>query len=327
MVTYCHMEFNLSVSSEKVEERNFDLVIIGAGAAGLSSAVYASRSGLTAVVIDQSVPGGLTAEAPLVENYLGFKAIKGTDLAANFTKHAMEYVKIMENTHVNNIRKEGEGFSVSTSGGDFTCKAVVVSTGTTHKHLNVPGEKEYYSRGLSYCSTCDGYLFKGKRVVVIGGGNSGAIAAISMSEYTSKTTIIEYMDHYMCEKAYENTIKSRKIDYVTNSQVLEIIGDGKKVTGVKYRDRKTGRETTVETDGVFIYVGLVPQTAFLKGSGVELSDRGYIVTDRKGRTSVPGIYAAGDVVKDTEAQIATAVGDGCRAALTLYSDLIRSGQK
>ncbi len=321
------MEFNLSFSSEKVEERNFDLVIIGAGAAGLSSAVYASRSGLSAVVIDQSVPGGLTAEAPLVENYLGFIAIKGTDLAANFTKHAMEYVKIMENTRVNTIRKEGDGFSVSTSKGDFTCKAVMVSTGTTHKHINVPGEKEYYSRGLSYCSTCDGYLFKGKRVVVIGGGNSGAIAAISMSEYTSRTTILEYMDHYMCEKAYENTIRSRKIDYVTNSQVLEIIGDGKKVTAVKYRDRKTGRETTLETDGVFIYVGLVPQTAFLKDSGVELSERGYIVTDRKGRTSVPGIYAAGDVVKDTEAQIATAVGDGCRATLTLYNDLIRSGQK
>lgn len=321
------MEFNLSASSEKVEERDFDVVIVGSGASGLSSAVYAARSGLSAVVIDQSVPGGLTAEAPLVENYLGFKAIKGTDLASNFTKHAMEYVKIIENTHVNSIGRGESGFTVATSAGDFRCKAVIVATGTSHKHLNVPGEKEYYSRGLSYCSTCDGYLFKGKRVVVIGGGNSGAIAAISMSEYTSKTTIIEYMDHYMCEKAYENSIKSRKIEYITNSQVLEILGDKKKVTGVKYKDRKTGKESVVDTDGVFIYVGLVPQTDFLKGSGVELSDRGYIITDRKGRTNIPGIYAAGDVVKDTEAQIATAVGDGCRAALTLYNDLVRSGQK
>ncbi len=321
------MEFNLSKVSSDVEERDFDVLIIGAGAGGLSAAVYSARSGLTALVIDKSVSGGLTAESPLVENYLGFKAIKGTDLAGKFTEHALEYVKILENTEVISVAKDNDKITVKTTLGEFTAKSLVVSTGTSHKHLNVPGEDEYYAKGLSYCSTCDGFLFQKKDVVVIGGGNSGAIAAISMNEYTNKVTILEFMDHYMCEDAYVKTIEKNGIDYIKNAQVLEITGDGKKVQGVRYKDRASGEEKTVNTDGVFIYVGLVPQTSFLKGSGVELSDRGYVVADNKGRTSIEGIYSAGDVMQGTEAQIATAVGDGCRAAITIYHDLIKSGKR
>lgn len=321
------MEFSLSRVSDEVTERDFDVLVVGAGAGGLSAAVYSVRSGLTALVIDKSVSGGLTAESPLVENYLGFKAIKGTDLARKFTEHALEYVKILENTEVLSTKKADDKIMVMTDKGEFTCKSLVIATGTSHKHLNVPGENEYFGKGLSYCSTCDGYLFKDKRVVVIGGGNSGAIASISMNEYTAKTTIIEFMDHYMCEDAYTKTIQKNGIDYLLNSQVLEIVGDGKKVSGVRYKDRKTGEEKFLETDGVFIYVGLVPQTSFLKNSGVELSDRGYIKTDNKGRTTVEGIYSAGDVTLGTEAQIATAVGDGCRVAITIYNDLIKSGRR
>lgn len=321
------MEFSLSRVSAEIEERDYDVLIIGAGAGGLSTAVYAVRSGLTALVIDKSVSGGLTAESPLVENYLGFKAIKGTDLAQKFTEHALEYVKILENTDVLSVKKDADRITAKTTLGEFTGKVLVVATGTSHKHLNVPGEKEYYAKGLSYCSTCDGYLFKDKKVVVIGGGNSGAIASISMNEYTAKTTILEYMDRYMCEDAYVRTIEKNGMDYIKNAQVLEIVGDGKKVSGVRYRDRATQEESVVSTDGVFIYVGLVPQTAFLKDSGVELSDRGYIITDNKGRTNVEGIYSAGDVTQGTEAQIATAVGDGCRVAITIYNDLIKSGRR
>lgn len=321
------MDFSLSRVSEEVVERDYDVVIIGAGAAGLSAAVYSVRSGMTALVIDKSVSGGLTAESPLVENYLGYKAIKGTDLAKKFTEHALEYVKILENTEVISLGKDDGKLIVSTTNGDYTGKAVVVATGTSHKHLNVPGEKEYYAKGLSYCSTCDGYLFKNKRVAVIGGGNSGAIAAISMNEYTAETDIVEYMDRYMCEDAYVKTITKNNIGYHRNSQVLEILGDGKKVTGLKLKDRATEKETVMEADGVFIYVGLVPQTSFLRNSGVDLSDRGYIITDNKGRTSLEGVYSAGDVTQGTEAQIATAVGDGCRAAITIYGDMIRAGKR
>lgn len=321
------MEFSLSRVSDEVVERDFDVLIIGAGAGGLSAAVYSARSGLTALVIDKSVSGGLTAESPLVENYLGFKAIKGADLAKKFTEHALEYVKILENTEVLSIKKTDGKIIAMTDKGEFTGKSLVIATGTSHKHLNVTGEEKYFAKGLSYCSTCDGFLFKNKRVVVIGGGNSGAIASISMNEYTSRTTILEFMDHYMCEEAYVKTLNKNGVEYILSAQVLEIVGDGKKVTGVRYKDRNSGEEKVIETDGVFIYVGLVPQTAFLKNSGVELSDRGYVKTDLKGRTSVEGIYSAGDVNQGTEAQIATAVGDGCRVAITIYNDLIKSGRR
>lgn len=321
------MDFSLSRVSDEVVEKDYDVLIIGAGAGGLSAAVYSVRSGLSALVIDKSVSGGLTAEAPLVENYLGFKEIKGTDLAREFTQHALEYTKILENTEVKSVKRDGEVIRVDTSRGEFTGKALVIATGTTHKHLNVPGEEKYYARGVSYCSTCDGYLYKDRKVTVIGGGNSGAIAAISMNEYAGKTTILEFMEKYMCEDAYTKMINRNNMDYIRNAQVMEILGDGKKVTGIRYRERDTQKEKQLETDGVFIYVGLEPQTDFLSDSGIELNERGYIIADGKGRTSVEGIYAAGDVVQGTEAQIATAVGDGCRAAITIYNDLIRSGKR
>ncbi len=322
------LQFNISKkSSEEDEKRDYDFIVIGAGAAGLSAAVYAVRSGMTAVILDKQVAGGLTAESPLVENYLGFKAIPGTDLAREFVNHATEYASIRENVEVNSIRKEGDAIKVYTTDGEYTGKVVAVTTGTSHKKLGIPGEEKYFGKGLSYCSTWDGYLFKGKDVVVIGGGNSGAIATIAMSEYTRKVSIIEFMPKYMCENAYVNTIKKKEIPYMMNSQVEEILGDGKKVTGVRYKDRETGETMELKTDGVFIYVGLVPQTSFLKGSGVELSDRGYIVIDDRGRTNVEGIYAAGDVTQGTLAQIATAVGDGCKVALTAYSDLVKSGKR
>ena len=321
------MEFTLSRVSKEAVDRNFDVLIIGSGAAGLSAAVYSARSGMTALVIDKSVAGGLTAESPLVENYLGFNAIKGSELASKFTEHALDYVRIMEHTEVLCIGKSAGQAVISTGAGEFKAKALILATGTSHKHLNVPGEEEYFGKGVSYCSPCDGYLYRKRKVVVIGGGNSGSIAAISMNEYTERTTILEFMDRHMCESAYVKAIDKNGIDYIRNSQVTEISGDGKRVTSVRYMDRKTGAERAIEADGVFIYVGLAPQTAFLKNSGVDLDERGYIITDSKGRTNVEGIYAAGDVTMGTEAQIATAVGDGCRAALTAYGDLIRTGRR
>ncbi len=322
------LQFNLTrKSSEDDGQREFDFVVIGAGAAGLSAAVYAVRSGLTAVVLDRQVAGGLTAESPLVENYLGYKAIKGTDLAKDFIDHASQYAKIKENVTVNSVRKEGDRITIYTTDGEYYAKTLAITTGTSHKKIGVKGEDEYFGKGLSYCSTCDGYLFKGKDVVVIGGGNSGAIATISMSEYVRKISILEFMPKYMCEDAYVRTIEKGKIPYIRNAQVTEIVGDGKKVSSVKYKDRETGEEKGIKTDGVFIYVGLVPQTSFLKDSGVKLTERGYIPIDEKGRTNVEGIYAAGDVTQGSDAQIATAVGDGCKIALTAYRDMIKSGRR
>ena len=313
------MELILGEESQEIQKRDFDLIIIGAGAAGLSAAVYATRAGLSCVVIDGSTPGGLTLEAPLVENYLGFTAIPGTDLAKEFLQHARNYTKIIDNNKVISIKKE-EVFKLETEKGEFQSKAILFATGTKHKHLGIPGEPEYFGKGVSYCSTCDGWLFKNKKVLVIGGGNSGAIAAISMKNIVTEVKIFEFMPKYMCEDAYVKQIQSKGIEYKRNVQVLEIKGDGKLVKTVRYKDRTTGQESEENFDGIFIYVGLQPQSELAKSIGVELTDRGYIKTDRNCRTSVERVYAAGDVA-GSFAQIVVAASDGAIAADSCYRDL------
>ena len=313
------MELILGEESQEIQKRDFDLIIIGAGAAGLSAAVYATRAGLSCVVIDGSTPGGLTLEAPLVENYLGFTAIPGTDLAKEFLQHARNYTKIIDNNKVISIKK-GEVFKLETEKGEFQSKAILFATGTKHKHLGIPGEPEYFGKGVSYCSTCDGWLFKNKKVLVIGGGNSGAIAAISMKNIVTEVKIFEFMPKYMCEDAYVKQIQSKGIEYKRNVQVMEIKGDGKLVKTVRYKDRTTGQESEENFDGVFIYVGLQPQSELAKSIGVELTDRGYIKTDRNCRTSIERVYAAGDVA-GSFAQIVVAASDGAIAADSCYRDL------
>ncbi|MCL4450278.1 MAG: FAD-dependent oxidoreductase [Candidatus Thermoplasmatota archaeon] len=313
------MELILGEESQEIQKRDFDLIIIGAGAAGLSAAVYATRAGLSCVVIDGSTPGGLTLEAPLVENYLGFTAIPGTDLAKEFLQHARNYTKIIDNNKVISIKK-GEVFKLETEKGEFQSKAILFATGTKHKHLGIPGEPEYFGKGVSYCSTCDGWLFKNKKVLVIGGGNSGAIAAISMKNIVTEVKIFEFMPKYMCEDAYVKQIQSKGIEYKMNVQVMEIKGDGKLVKTVRFKDRTTGQESEENFDGIFIYVGLQPQSELAKSIGVELTDRGYIKTDRNCRTSVERVYAAGDVA-GSFAQIVVAASDGAIAADSCYRDL------
>ena len=313
------MELILGEESQEIQKRDFDLIIIGAGAAGLSAAVYATRAGLSCVVIDGSTPGGLTLEAPLVENYLGFTAIPGTDLAKEFLQHARNYTKIIDNNKVISIKK-GEVFKLETEKGEFQSKAILFATGTKHKHLGIPGEPEYFGKGVSYCSTCDGWLFKNKKVLVIGGGNSGAIAAISMKNIVNEVKIFEFMPKYMCEDAYVKQIQSKGIEYKRNVQVMEIKGDGKLVKTVRFKDRTTGQESEENFDGIFIYVGLQPQSELAKSIGVELTDRGYIKTDRNCRTSVERVYAAGDVA-GSFAQIVVAASDGAIAADSCYRDL------
>jgi thioredoxin reductase (NADPH) len=313
------LELILGEESQEIQKRDFDLIIIGAGAAGLSAAVYATRAGLSCVVIDGSTPGGLTLEAPLVENYLGFTAIPGTDLAKEFLQHARNYTKIIDNNKVISIKK-GEVFKLETEKGEFQSKAILFATGTKHKHLGIPGEPEYFGKGVSYCSTCDGWLFKNKKVLVIGGGNSGAIAAISMKNIVTEVKIFEFMPKYMCEDAYVKQIQSKGIEYKRNVQVMEIKGDGKLVKTVRFKDRTTGKESEENFDGIFIYVGLQPQSELAKSIGVELTDRGYIKTDRNCRTSVERVYAAGDVA-GSFAQIVVAASDGAIAADSCYRDL------
>ena len=316
------MQFNVS-STERNYETDYDVIIIGAGAAGYSAGVYIKRSGMSVAILErESVPGGNTAVSPLVENYLGFNAIEGADLAEVFRKHYAQYGKIITEIDVRDIKKDGEKFKIITNRSEFTARAVIVTTGTTHRKTNVKGEDEYYGKGISYCSTCDGYLFKGKDVAVIGGGNSGAISALYLNGIAKTVSIIAHSKIKKCEDAYIKAIDEKKIPFILNAETEEFIGDGKKLTGMKYKDLATGEEKTVNLDGIFVYIGVIPQTSFLKNIGVELDRHGFIVADEKGRTNVPGIYAAGDVLSGSEEQIATAVGEGSKAAITLYTDII-----
>lgn len=306
------------------EKREFDFIVIGGGPAGLSAAIYATRSGLSTLVLEKNIAGGLVDENPLVENYLGFRSIKGSDLARTFKEHALQYAEIHEMEEVTDVRSENDTFKVTTKNAEYTAKAILFATGTTHRHLNIPGEKEFYGHGVSYCVTCDGYAFRNQPVVIIGGGNSGAIAAITMKELTDRVTIIEFMNRWMCEEAYKNKIQDLKIDYLMNSMATEIVGEGDHVTAVKVKNRDSGEEKIIEARGVFIYVGLTPQTDLAKKLGVKVNDRGYIIVDQSQRTNILRVYAAGDVTGNY-AQIAVAVGQGATAALAAYEDLRLKG--
>ncbi len=204
------MQFNVR-SNERDYETDYDVIIIGAGAAGYSAGIYIKRSGMSVAILErEAVPGGNTALSPLVENYLGFKAIEGSDLAEEFRKHYSEYGKIITEIEVRNIKKEGNNFVIETNRETFTARAVIVSTGTTHRKMNVPGEEEYYGKGISYCSTCDGYLFKGKDVAVIGGGNSGAISALYLNGIAKNVSIIAHSKIKKCEDAYIKSLDEKK---------------------------------------------------------------------------------------------------------------------
>jgi len=302
-------------------QKEYDVVIIGGGPAGLSAAIYAKRAGLSTVVLEKNLGGGLVDENPLVENYLGFRSIKGSDLARTFKEHALDYVEIFEMEEVTAVEPHGEGrYLVKTKNREYLAQAVIFATGTTHKHLNIPGEREYYGKGVSYCVTCDGYAFKGKPVVIIGGGNSGAIAALTMRELTDQVEIIEYMDRWMCEDAYRKKIQDLDIPYHQNSMATEIVGDGEKVVAVRVKNRSSGEVREIPAEGVFIYVGLVPQSSVAKALGVQVDEKGYIQVDRHQRTNLPRVYAAGDITGGY-AQIAVAVGQGATAALAAYEDL------
>jgi len=313
--------FSLGKAEEKKLKEEYELVIIGGGPAGLSAGIYAIRAGLDAVIVEKNIAGGLVSEDPLIENYLGFESIEGEKLSKNFRDHALKYVEIISNLELNDLRMASEKFLLTFSNGQtIKAKAVIMATGTTHKKLGIKGEDEYLGKGVSYCVTCDAYFFRNKKVAVIGGGNSGAIAALYLKSVNVTPTIVEYMPKYMCEKAYQDQIRKNDIKYIMNAQVLEIFGDGEKVKGLKYKDRSTGKEQTLDIDGVFIYVGLIPQSQSVKSIGLNMDARGYILTDKKCRTNIKNFYAAGDITGDS-GQIIISAGQGAVAALSAYEDL------
>ncbi|HOP32128.1 MAG TPA: FAD-dependent oxidoreductase [Candidatus Hydrothermia bacterium] len=307
-------------AGKRGETFEYDLAIIGSGPAGLTAGIYSSRAGLQAVIVEKNAAGGLAAEAPYIENYPGFIGIKGQELASRMKEHAKNYLPIFEMSPISKIEKQDTGkFFIESHQGNFSVSSIIFATGTTHKHLNIKGEKEFSGKGISYCVTCDGPFFKDHDVIIIGGGNSGAAAAIYMSGLAKKVTILECMPRTMCENAYTKKIEELGIEYIKNAKVTEIFGDDV-VRGLRYVDKSIGKEYELKADGVFIYIGLSPQSELAKSIGCQLNNGGYIKVDDKMRTSVPFVYAAGDVTGGV-AQIIVAAAQGAIAALSCFEDL------
>lgn len=295
-----------------------DVAIIGAGPAGLAAAIYAKRKGLNVEVFEANVAGGALNEAVLIENYPGFSAIKGLDLATKMKEHVESLqVKINEGSAVAEVRKKSKHFELKTSNGqNIEAKTIIIATGARHRKLTVKGTEEFEGRGIGYCATCDGPLFAGKEVAVIGGGNSGAINALYLSKICKKVYLIEYASKLRCEKAYIEKLKENKVEIITNAEVFEFFGD-EMLKGLKYRERETGEEKTLNVEGAFIYIGIQANSELAKKLGCELDEKGNVKVDMHMNTSIAGVFAAGDVTGVFQ-QVIVACAQGAIAAESAY---------
>jgi thioredoxin reductase (NADPH) len=315
-------DFKITDSAPKKETKGglYDVVIIGGGPAGLTTAIYTARDGMKTLVLDRESTGGLAATTELIENYPGFpEGVSGMELMDRFRQQAERFgTEIVEFEEVREVVPVEEGLIEVHTDGDqvYRGKTAVIATGSRPKKLGVPGEDEFYGKGVSYCATCDGPLFRGKDVVIIGAGNSGLQEGIPVLEYANHVTILEFLPYSRAERILQERVSAHeKSEMVFNHRVTEIKGD-RTVTGVVAIDRETDEEKFFPADGVFIYVGYTPYTDFVRDL-VDLNKWGYIHTDGLMRTKVPGLYAIGDVRADNPAQLAVSVGDGTKAALAI----------
>ena len=309
------------------EKAPFDVLIVGGGPAGAAAAVYAARKGIRVGVAAERF-GGQVNDTMAIENYISVLETDGPKFAAALEAQVRHYdVDIMNLQRADKIVPAADAGGLIdvqlANGGVLKSRSVILSTGARWRNVNVPGEAEYKNKGVAYCPHCDGPLFKGKRVAVIGGGNSGVEAAIDLAGVVQHVTLIEFLDQLKADAVLVNKLKSLpNVTIYTNAQTTEITGDGQKVNGLGYKDRASNELHHVELEGVFVQIGLVPNTEFLKGT-VELSKFGEIVVDAKGHTNVPGVFAAGDATTVPYKQIVIAAGEGAKAALSAFDYLIR----
>ncbi|KQV42965.1 MULTISPECIES: alkyl hydroperoxide reductase subunit F [unclassified Duganella] len=302
----------------------FDVLIVGGGPAGAAAAIYTARKGIrTGVIADRF--GGQVLDTLSIENFVSVKETDGQKFAVALEQHVKEYdVDIMNTQRASKI-VPGKIKEVHTeSGAVLKARSVIISTGARWREINVPGEKEYRNHGVAYCPHCDGPLFKGKRVAVIGGGNSGVEAAIDLAGIVEHVTLIEFGAELRADAVLQRKLATlRNVKVIKSAQTSEVHGDGKKVNGLSYTDRESGQSHRIELEGVFVQIGLVPNTEWLKGT-IDLSKHGEIEVDAKGQTSETGVFAAGDVTTVPYKQIVIAVGEGAKAALGSFDYLIRS---
>jgi thioredoxin reductase (NADPH) len=300
-------------------EQDYDLIIIGGGPAGFTAGIYAGRAGLKSVILEKQMAGGQVMISPLIENWPGDKEVSGQDLAMRMRDHAESYAVIAEYSEVYSITKDGK-FLIETPEGSYRGKAVILATGAEHRHLGVPGEEDLGGRGVSYCATCDGFFFKGKDVIVVGGGSTALLYAIYLHNIECNVKLIHRRDEFRGEKALQDQVRELGIELILDSVVEEFRGS-EMLESVAIRNVKTGEETVVETSGAFIAIGEVPQVKLGVALGAELTDEGFIKVDREMRTTVPGFFAAGDITGGLK-QIVTATAEGAIAATAAFEDLM-----
>ncbi len=296
-----------------------DVVMVGAGPAALTAAIYTTRESIDTVLYEKGNIGGLAATTDWIDNYPGYaEGVAGMKLAQELQAQAERFGAEVDFGEVSGIKQEGDHLVVTVDGKPVETKAVLIATGSEYKKLGVPGEAEYYSRGVHYCATCDGAFYNERRVAVIGGGNSGVQEALFLTRYATHIDLIVRSELRASEVLLKRLEEAGdQITVHTNVTTEEILAKDNNVSGVRIKSKQTGEEREIEADGVFVFIGLIPNSQFLEGSGVALDDTGMVIADDSLQTTVPGIFVAGDVRSGATAQIASAVGEGAKAALAI----------
>ena len=299
----------------------YDIIIVGGGPGGLTAGIYAGRQGTKNLIIDKDLAGGIGREVPEMENYPGFESISGLELIEIMKTQAEKNTEIHEFENVESIEKtEGEyNFKVKTSKDEYLTKTVILSTGSSHSHLDVKGEEEYLGRGVSYCATCDGLFFQDKNIIVVGGGNSALQEALYLNNIGCNVTVVHRRDEFRAQKHLQDMIKKEKINVIYDSVVGEIKGDFL-VESVVLENTKTGELSELEINGVFISIGYVPHNELAKQLNIALDDSGHIIVDKEQKTNVSYVYAVGDVCAGLK-QWVVACGEGAVAATSAYNDI------
>lgn len=305
--------------SETTDIPKHDVIIVGAGPASLSAAIYTTREDIDTLLFERGVVGGLAAITDWVDNYPGFPdGIQGLELAENLRKQAERFGAVIELGEVTKITDEGEYKRLETTSGDMLAKAVLITTGSDYKKIGVPGEQEFYARGVHYCATCDGAFYRDKRLVIVGGGNSAFQETIFLTRFASHIDLLvrsKVRASEVLQQDMQKYVDEGKVTIHLDTATDEIVGEDNKVT--KVIGTKDGQKVEFPTDGVFVFVGLLPNSQFLKDSPIKLDEIGFVVTDDHLQTNMPGVFAAGDIRSGATMQIASAVGEGATAALII----------
>lgn len=300
---------------------NYDVVIVGGGPAGLTAGIYAGRQNLKTLILDKDLAGGQAREVPVIDNYPGFSMANGLELIESTKSQTAKYASIHEFEEVLDVSKEDDYFIIKTSKGEYTSKSIILTTGSKHRQLNVKGENEHLGKGISYCATCDGMFFKGKNILVVGGGNTAAIDALYLNDLGCKVTIVHRRDELRCQKYLEDRLIESNIPIIWNTTVEAIEGEPL-VNNVKLVN-KEGIKSEISVNGVFIAVGDIPYNNIACSLNLKLDDDGSILVDKNQRTSLDNVYSAGDVTGGLKQWI-VACGEGAVAAISAYEDIIKN---